>query len=84
MAELFPEELLVATDDVLDMFDAELPRLGEADDAQILVVVECLVLALNVVNEAHGGSAFETDEREGLCAYGPLPMGFFSHFSWWS
>jgi hypothetical protein len=69
MAGLFPEGLLVATDAVLDAYEAELPRLVEADDAQILDVVERVVLALNAVNEAHDGSAFETDEREELCDY---------------
>lgn len=45
MAGLFPEGLLVATDAVLDTFEAELPPLAEADDAQILDVVERVVLA---------------------------------------
>ncbi|MEU0528041.1 hypothetical protein [Streptomyces niveus] len=69
MAALFPEELLVATDAVLDTFEAELTALAEADDAQVFAVVEGVVLALNVVNDAHDGCAFETDEREALCGY---------------
>ncbi len=69
MAGLFPEELLVATDAVLDTFEAELPVLAEADDAQVFAVVERVVLALNAVNATHGGCAFETDEREELCEY---------------
>ncbi|MEV0039850.1 hypothetical protein [Streptomyces sp. NPDC050804] len=69
MAELFPDELLSATDAVLDTFEAELPTLAEADDAQVFAVVERVVLALNAVNESHDGCAFETDERERLCAY---------------
>ncbi|MFJ4368870.1 hypothetical protein ACIP4S_32705 [Streptomyces chartreusis] len=69
MAELFPEELLAATDTVLNTFEAELPGLGKARDEQVFAVVERVVLALNAVNEAHKGSAFETDEREELCAY---------------
>ncbi|MFF9375982.1 hypothetical protein ACF1BB_15695 [Streptomyces griseoluteus] len=32
-------------------------------------MVERVVLALNAVNEAHNGSAFETGEREELCDY---------------
>ena len=32
-------------------------------------MVERVVLALNAVDEAHNGSAFETHEREGLCDY---------------
>lgn len=72
MAALFPEELLTATDDVLDAFEGELPGLADADDAHVLAVVERVVLALNAVNavnEARNGSAFETGEREQLCDY---------------
>lgn len=32
-------------------------------------MVERVVLALNALNEAHNGSAFETGEREQLCGY---------------
>ncbi|MBQ1092217.1 hypothetical protein [Streptomyces sp. B93] len=69
MVELFPEALLLETDAVLDVFEAELPTLAEGDDARIFAAVERVVLALNAVNEAHDESAFETDEREQLCAY---------------
>ncbi|URN13065.1 hypothetical protein LUW77_20370 [Streptomyces radiopugnans] len=69
MAGLFPEEPLVATDAVLDAFEAELPALAEADDAQAFAVVERVVLALNAVDEAYDECAFETDEREELCDY---------------
>jgi hypothetical protein len=69
MAGLFPEELLMATDTVLDTFETELPAPAEADDAQVFAVVERVVLALNAVNEAHDECAFETDEREELCDY---------------
>jgi hypothetical protein len=69
MAELFPEELLTATDTVLDAFEDELAGLGEAGDEQVFAVVERVVLALDAVDEAHDGSAFETDEREELCDY---------------
>ncbi|WP_406321622.1 hypothetical protein [Streptomyces sp. NBC_00519] len=69
MAALFPDELLVATDAVLGTFEAELPALAEDDDAQIFAVVERVVLALNAVNDARNGCAFETGEREELCAY---------------
>lgn len=69
MVELFPEELLLETDAVLDVFEAELPTLTEGDDARIFAAVERVVLALNAVNEAHDECAFETDEREQLCAY---------------
>ncbi|MFI8069488.1 hypothetical protein ACIF85_11990 [Streptomyces sp. NPDC086033] len=69
MAELYPEELLSATDAVLDAFEGELPGLGEARDEQVFAVVERVVLALNAVNDANNGGAFETDEREELCDY---------------
>ncbi|MFH8239840.1 hypothetical protein [Streptomyces sp. NPDC018321] len=69
MAGLFPEELLTATDAVLDTFEDQLAGLGDADDGQVFAVVEHVVLALNAVDEAHNGSAFETDEREELCDY---------------
>ncbi|WP_328366830.1 hypothetical protein OG800_38230 [Streptomyces sp. NBC_00445] len=69
MAALFPEELLTATDAVLDAFEGELPGLGEAPDEHVFAVVERVVLALNAVDDAHNGSAFETDEREVLCDY---------------
>ncbi|MFE7983104.1 hypothetical protein ACH4KU_34210 [Streptomyces althioticus] len=69
MAALFPEVLLTATDVVLDAFEGELPGLGEASDEQVFAVVERVVLALNAVDDAHNGNAFETDEREELCDY---------------
>ncbi|MFE7216068.1 hypothetical protein ACFY0A_39085 [Streptomyces sp. NPDC001698] len=69
MVNLFPEELLLETDAVLDTFEAELPTLPGGDDEQIFAAVERVVLALNTVNEAHDECAFETDEREQLCAY---------------
>jgi hypothetical protein len=69
MAGLFPEELLTATDAVLDVFETELPGLVEASDERVFVVVERVILTLNAVNEAHNGNAFETDEREELCDY---------------
>lgn len=69
MAALFPEVLLTATDVVLDAFEGELPGLGEASDEQVFTVVEHVVLALNAVDDAHNGNAFETDEREELCDY---------------
>ncbi|MGW2684621.1 hypothetical protein ACWC6I_15885 [Streptomyces sp. NPDC001414] len=69
MVELFPEELLLETDAVLDLFEAELPMLTEGDDPRIYAAVERVVLALNAVNEAHDECAFETDEREQLCVY---------------
>ncbi|MEV8086121.1 hypothetical protein [Streptomyces nigra] len=72
MAELFPDGLLVATDEVLDAFEGELSGLSEAGDEDVFAVVERVVLALNAVDEAHDGAAFETvglTARHGLGRY---------------
>lgn len=69
MVDLYPDELLSATDTVLSAFEAELSALGEGTDEQVFDVVERVVLALNAVNEAQDECAFETDEREQLCLY---------------
>ncbi|MEU6309049.1 hypothetical protein [Streptomyces chartreusis] len=69
MAGLFPEEVPTATGAVLDTFENELSGLCKARDEQVLAVVERVVLALNAVDEADNGSAFETDERQELCDY---------------
>ncbi len=50
-------------------FAAESPTLADGDDARVFAAVERVVLALNAVNEAHDECAFETEEREQLCAY---------------
>ncbi|MGW4348546.1 hypothetical protein ACWEL8_26200 [Streptomyces sp. NPDC004690] len=50
-------------------FEAESPTLADGDDARVFAAVERVVLALNAVNEAHDECAFETEEREQLCAY---------------
>src|SRR2546426_2035454 len=68
-ARLFPDSLLSRTDEVLDAFDAELAQLREPSDEVTLGAVRAVVLALNAVNDEHGGSGYETDERELLCAY---------------
>jgi hypothetical protein len=71
---LFPEDMLADTDAVLSRFeqDAEelvAPRWVPANDEEIFQVVERTVRALNAVNARHGGAAYETGEREQLCAY---------------
>jgi hypothetical protein len=45
VAALFPDEL--ATDAVLDAFEAKLPRVTEADDEQVSAISARVVLALN-------------------------------------
>ncbi|MFJ6572298.1 hypothetical protein ACIQNU_33320 [Streptomyces sp. NPDC091292] len=69
-ARLFPESLLDATDGALAGFEGAVAALGpEPSDADVFGVVERVVLALNGINEDHGGSGFETSEREQLCDY---------------
>lgn len=69
MAELFPEQLITSTDNVLDAFDANVSALQGATDERVFATVQRVVLALNAVNDEHGGAAYETDEREQLCHY---------------
>lgn len=69
MAKLFPDDMQVAADTVLDTFEDGLLALAETDDAQVFTLVERVDLALNAVNDARNGCAFETDERKKLCAY---------------
>jgi hypothetical protein len=69
MTRLFPESLLIRTDQVLAAFESDLAALSDPSDDQVLAVVERTVLALNQVNRAHGGAGYETGEREQLCDY---------------
>ncbi|MFJ6382506.1 hypothetical protein ACIQI7_21190 [Kitasatospora sp. NPDC092039] len=67
---LFPVALLTATDDVLAAFETDVAALGASPaDDDVLGVVERVVLELNRVHEAHDEAAYETEERELLCAY---------------
>ncbi|MER8184772.1 hypothetical protein [Kitasatospora sp. NPDC094015] len=67
--QLFPDSLLLRTDQVLAAFEAELDGFAGPSDGQVLGAVERVVLALNAVNDEHGGGGYETDERERLCDY---------------
>ncbi|MEV6077785.1 MULTISPECIES: hypothetical protein [unclassified Streptomyces] len=67
--QLFPESLVTATGTTLDSFETGIRALGAPSDDEILVAVQRVVLALNAVNEAHGGVGYETVEREMLCEY---------------
>jgi len=74
IADLFPEDMLARTDDVLAGFEADIAGLVDhryepATDAEIFEVIERTVRALNAVNARHDGAAYETGEREQLCAY---------------
>ncbi|AQZ65490.1 unnamed protein product [[Actinomadura] parvosata subsp. kistnae] len=68
-AELFPESMLLGTDEVLSRFEADLAALSAPSDEEVFAAVERAVLALNQVNEQHGEAAYETGEREHLCAF---------------
>jgi hypothetical protein len=73
-AELFPEEMLVRTDEVLTAFEADVAglighRWEPVTDAEVFEVIERTVRSLNAVNARFDGAAYETGEREQLCAY---------------
>ena len=73
-AQLYPQEMIRDTDRVLDGFDADVAglvnhRWEPAADAEIFDVIERTVRALNAVNVQYDDAAYETDERELLCAY---------------
>ncbi|GAB3655782.1 hypothetical protein GCM10027589_15100 [Actinocorallia lasiicapitis] len=66
MARLFPEDLLVRTDGVLQPFKRELTALTNPTDEEIFAVIQRVVLALNKVNGDYDGVAYETGERDDL------------------
>ncbi|MFC9324688.1 hypothetical protein [Kitasatospora sp. NPDC057015] len=68
--QLFPDSMLAATDTVLAAYEVQVAAAGPGGtDEQLFAAVEATVRALNDVNEAHDGAAYETDERELLCEY---------------
>ncbi|MBE1486036.1 hypothetical protein [Plantactinospora soyae] len=67
--QLFPEPMLSETDEVLAAFEAEIRWAEPPVDEEVFGVIERTVLALNEVNDRYEGAAYETDEREMLCAY---------------
>lgn len=73
-AKLFPVDMIRDTDEVLDEFLADVAGLVDhrwepAADAEIFEVIERTVKALNAVNVKYDEAAYETGERELLCAY---------------
>lgn len=69
---LWPESLRSGTDAALASFEAELAALKSSTGADVLGVVERVVLTLNKINEQHvtaGLVGYETGEREELCDY---------------
>ncbi|MFD9460337.1 hypothetical protein [Streptomyces sp. NPDC060027] len=69
LADLYPVSLLDATDRALGAFESELGTLRTPSDDQVFGAVEQVVLALNAINDQHGGAGYETGEREELCHY---------------
>ncbi|TDB82204.1 hypothetical protein E1264_31690 [Actinomadura sp. KC216] len=67
--ELYPEAMLVRTDEVLQPFEREIAALTDPADDEIFAAIERVVLALNKVNDDYDGAVYETDEREQLCEY---------------
>ncbi|MFE7120259.1 hypothetical protein ACFU99_33030 [Streptomyces sp. NPDC057654] len=72
MTRCYPEPLVQAVDEAFRAYEAEAARLARtsADDS-VLGAVERVVVALNDIDEdgGHGGSGFDTVDREDLCDY---------------
>ncbi|MER7008591.1 hypothetical protein ABT297_36840 [Dactylosporangium sp. NPDC000555] len=73
-AQLWPDDMIRDTDEVLDRFETDVAglvnhRYEPAEDAEIFEVIERTVKALNAVNARYDQAAYETDERELLCSY---------------
>jgi hypothetical protein len=68
-ADLFPEPMIKRTDEVLAGFETEVAAFADPADDDVFAAVKRVVLALNDVNDEYDGAAYETDERELLCAY---------------
>jgi hypothetical protein len=73
-AQLWPDNMIRDTDEVLDGFEADVAGLvnhrhDPAGDAEFFEVIERTVKALNAVNARYLGAAYETGERELLCKY---------------
>ncbi|WP_066956407.1 hypothetical protein [Streptomyces lushanensis] len=69
MDQLFPDSLLEATEATLRSFEADVHAWVGPSDELVFGAVRRVVLALNSINEEHGGAGYETGEREDLCAY---------------
>ncbi|MEW2571772.1 hypothetical protein [Streptomyces sp. NPDC047070] len=74
MSQLFPESLLSATEKALGAFESDVRGLRkdgdeDSDGERVFEAIKHVVLALNDINEEHGGAGYETQEREELCLY---------------
>lgn len=56
LSDLFPESLLVATDEALRAFELDMAVLRDQDDAKVFEAIKRVVLVLNEINEDHGGA----------------------------
>jgi hypothetical protein len=71
-AVLWPESLRVSTSAALASFERELHALASPSDAEVLDIVQRLVVALNKIHGLHlrsGSISYETGERDELCDY---------------
>ena len=59
--------LIAATDEALAAFEQALTTMDRESDGAVFGTVKQVVLALNVVNAAHG--TYDTIDREELCEY---------------
>ena len=69
---LWPETLRLNTNRAVAAFEAELRALASPSDAEVMGVVERLVLAMNRIDDQHrnaGLIGYETGERDELCDY---------------
>ncbi|MFD5747979.1 hypothetical protein [Streptomyces sp. NPDC127033] len=69
LSELFPESLMLATDEALREFELDVDALRDQDDEQAFEAIKRVVVVLNEINEDHDGAGYETEEREQLCLY---------------
>ncbi|WP_212822562.1 hypothetical protein [Catellatospora sp. TT07R-123] len=64
---LWPLSFSDAVDAALAVYDADLARLADPSDDEVLATAATLVRRLNGIDDEHG--RIETDEREELCEY---------------
>ncbi|SEQ01267.1 hypothetical protein SAMN05216481_103271 [Streptomyces radiopugnans] len=68
---LYPESLLQATEDALQVFEEDVSALTAPSDERVFDTIKRVVQRLNTISEdeQHGGAGYDTDEREQLCEY---------------
>jgi hypothetical protein len=68
-ATLFPRDLLLRVDEILDTFERDVSALHASSDERVLAIVQKVVLALNSLNDEYNRQAIATSERDMLCKY---------------